>query len=120
MADYTNRFDEWMAEKFRPFAKGWLDMVRNLFIVALLTYTADKSDNFALKLFAFITYLIFVVSVLSYIVEQMPASWSTAKRPWVRRAVDAVFILLGGLLYWQWANYLMRLIDVVVKTQFAK
>jgi hypothetical protein len=67
-----------MGEKMRPFAKTWFEIVRTMFVVALLSYVASKSDYLVLKLFAFFTYLFFGVYCMSFIVETMPVTNSKA------------------------------------------
>jgi hypothetical protein len=117
MADYTNGFDRWMGEKMRPFAKIWFEIVRNLFVVALLSYVANKSDYSILKLFAFFTYVLFGLYCMSFVVESMPVTNSKAPNVVVRWGVNLVGTAFFVTTFYIWSNVIIKVLDEVMKLQ---
>jgi hypothetical protein len=43
--DKRNVIDAWIIDKFRPFSKTWLEIVRNALVVGLLIFIARKSNS---------------------------------------------------------------------------
>jgi hypothetical protein len=59
--------DVWAATQARAFSKWWLDLVRNLIIVGVLQFLAEKSGLWYLKAISAFTYLMFFAYCLSYV-----------------------------------------------------
>jgi hypothetical protein len=62
-----HRIDAKLAPKQRAFFKWWLDLIRNLMIVGVVQYVADKSGHWYLKALSDFTYLVFVGYCMSYV-----------------------------------------------------
>jgi hypothetical protein len=102
--------------KFRPFAKGWLEIILNMFVVGLFNYVADKSQYSALKLFAFFTTLLFSVYSLSYVQEALPVR-SQAKNKYVRVVMQVIIVAFSLFVLWSWSNIIYKVIDELSKVQ---
>jgi hypothetical protein len=105
-----------MGETFRPFAKVWFEIIRNMFVVALFAYVASKSEYATLKLLSFLTTLVFIAYFISYIIEQLPVR-STAKNRYVRGAVELLISALVIFSFWRWTLIIMKILDEITKIQ---
>ena len=59
--------DELFARQFRAFAKWWLDLIRNVMVVAVLLYFARKSDKLAVKIIAYVSIVMLSGYCTSYV-----------------------------------------------------
>jgi len=117
MADgYTNGFDRWMGETFRPFAKVWFEVLRNLFVVALLSYVANKSTYSTLKLLSFFTTGLFWLYAISYFTQMMPVK-SNATNVYVRGVMNIVISAICMFNFYSWSNIIFTSLDEVMKSQ---
>lgn len=58
--------DLWGAKQIRAITKWWLDLMRNLVVVAALLYLSKKADNWPLTIVAYISYGALVAYCLTY------------------------------------------------------
>ena len=87
--DKRNKVDAWIIDKFRPFAKAWMEVVRNALVVGLFIFLARKSNSNFLLLLSFFTAIIFAFYCLSFLLLSMPPYKSTAPNRFVRLALNA-------------------------------
>jgi hypothetical protein len=113
---YSNGFDRWVATSVRPFIKGWMEIVRNAFVVAALAYVARKSENGIISMFSLVTTIMFVWYCLSYIIEQLPVANSTANNRYVRAGITGIIVMLNVFVFYSWSSLITRLIDELVKS----
>ncbi len=116
MNGYSNRFDRWMGETLRPFAKTWFEVLRNLFVVALLGYVANKSTYSTLKLLSFFTTGLFWLYAISYITQILPVN-SKATNPYVRWMMNLVIWAFFMGTYYSWTNIIFTSLDEISKSQ---
>jgi len=58
--------DLWVAEKIRAFAKWWLDLVRNIVVVAVLLYVSRKANSWPITIIAYASFGALVGYCLTY------------------------------------------------------
>ena len=105
------------AKRWRPFAKVWFEVVRNLFVVALLSYVASKSDYWFLKAFSFVTTVLFGFYCMSFVIQAMPVTNSKASNVFVRRAANLLGSAMFVFTFYIWSHVLMKVFDEVTKIQ---
>jgi hypothetical protein len=79
--------DALIAGKIRAFAKWWLDLIRNVTVVAVLQYVARKSDKLAVKIIAEVSFPTLVVAQSVFLYQEQarstPAGHGLWRRPWL-------------------------------------
>lgn len=117
--DKPNKVDAWIIDKFRPFVKGWMEIVRNALVVGVLIFFARKSNSVLLSLLALFTTVLFGLYCLSYVMLQSPPYRSQASNRYARWALNTGSFILIGLILWAWADLinkvLFQLADVQIK-----
>jgi hypothetical protein len=104
----------------RSFAKWWMELVRNLIVVAALQYFAGRSNNLALKVFSIITLVILWGYLSTYLY-----SWVLTFNPFHpiknQRLQFILLIVVGaavGFLIITFANYAFRaVVDAIASAQ---
>lgn len=114
---YHSPVDDWLKQKFQPFAKIWFEIVRNAFVVALLNYVASKANNGTLSLLASFTFILFGCYCLSFIVLAQPIGPSTAKNKYLRWFFGALTVVVSAVTIYYWSNLIVKVIDQLVKAQ---
>lgn len=110
--------DDWLIQKFQPFAKTWFELVRTAFVVALFNYIGTKSGSSTVQLIALFTYILFGVYCISFVILSTPPSRSTASNKFVRWIVDAGGVLVTGVGLYYWSNIITKVLDEIAKVQF--
>jgi hypothetical protein len=93
--------DYWAALHIRSFAKWWMDLCRNFIVVAVLQFFAQRSGSLALKVFADITFLVFLAYCSSHF-----NNWHFFFFPYIRNhrlklAVNMVlWLIVYGLMFY--------------------
>ena len=77
-----------MRAKLHEFAKGWMELARNLIVASVLLALARRSQDWLVTLFAYATILIFVGHYLTYVLDaimqtELPRSWHPYVGKWV-------------------------------------
>jgi uncharacterized membrane protein HdeD (DUF308 family) len=103
-----NPTDAWIEDKFRPFVRGWLEIVRNLLVVVIFNALAQKTHYGLLQLFAFVTMILFGYYCVSYIQLAIPAYRSTAPNKWLRYFLNVVSFAFAVFVIWSWSNVMQR------------
>jgi len=117
--DKRNKVDAWIIDKFRPFAKAWMEVVRNAFVVGLFLFIARKSNSSTLLLLASFTVVVFMCYCLSYILLSMPPYRSKAPNWFFRLALNIGSVAFAAFIAWTWsdliAKALFQIADLQVK-----
>jgi hypothetical protein len=109
--DKRNKVDAWIIDKFRPFVRIWMEVVRNALVVGLLIFVARKSNSVTLLLLSTFTALLFGLYCLSYVQLSMPPYRSGASNRFIRLALNIGSLLFVAFVLWTWA-------DLITKTLF--
>jgi hypothetical protein len=110
----------WIMDKFVPFAKWWFDMLRSFFVVALLAYVAQKTNNIYLKTLAQVSTIFFSLYIVAYLTElltpQFRYAHSIKYRP-LKWFVLGALVLFGSYYGYRWMEVITSAIEDVVKYQ---
>src|ERR1700724_2720218 len=108
--DKRNKVDAWIIDKFRPFARAWMEIVRNALVVGLLIFLARKSNSVLLGLLSLFTTLVFAYYCLSYILLQTPPYKSTATNRFMRWTLNVGSLALLGIGIWYWSDLISQVL----------
>lgn len=110
--------DRWGAEKVRAFTKWWLDLMRNLIVVAALLYLAKKSDSLSLTVVAYASLGAVILYCMTYTtwwffdpLHKFEGKW------WVRMSIYQLANLVSLLTFWFVWLSLTNAIDAISKAQ---
>lgn len=114
--DFTTGYEKWMATSVRSFAEAWFRILRNLFIVSLLSYVDNKSTYPAMKLFSLFTSILFGVYCMTYVGPITPMSSNSSKR-YLRWAGNLLIAAFFVWMFYVWSNIVIKVIDEVTRIQ---
>jgi hypothetical protein len=113
----NNKIDDWIINKFRPFAKAWMEIVRNALVVGVVLFVGRKSHSSTLSLFAYFTFLVFGLHCLSFVLLSTPPFKSTANNKIVRWIINTVsFLFVAGCL-WFWSDLISKMLFELAELQ---
>ena len=115
--DKRNKVDAWIIDTFRPFAKTWLEIVRNAFVVGFLIFVAKKSHSTFVSVISICTILIFMAYCLSFILLSIPPYRSTAPNRFFRWALNLGAIVFLGLIARTWSDALSKVLFELAELQ---
>jgi hypothetical protein len=106
-----------MRAKLHEFAKGWMELARNLIVASVLLALARRSQNWLVTLFAYATMLIFVGHYLTYVLDaivqmELPRSWRPYLGKWVLGSAFMVIVVIA--LVYTVVEIFSGLFDVIV------
>jgi hypothetical protein len=106
------------SDRLRAYYKWWLDLARSLVTVAVLQFFATKSENWALKLVAGISYFALFLYLMSYVADITISNYPNVKPLWLRAMVYLV-IAIGatGAFVLYWYHSVSIAIDEIVRIQ---
>ncbi|TFV69422.1 hypothetical protein E4K64_33360 [Bradyrhizobium frederickii] len=110
--------DDWITQKFQPFAKTWFELIRTAFVVALFNYIGTKSNSSVVSLLALFTYILFGVYCITFVILSTPPHRSTASNKYARWTVDALSLLVTGVGLYYWSNIVTKVLDQIMTVQF--
>jgi hypothetical protein len=110
--------DAWGAKKVQAFTKWWLDLMRNLVVVAVLLYLARKSDNSLLTIVAYASFAAVVLYCLTFTtwwffdpLHKYEGRW------WVRILTYQIANAISLAAFWFVLLAVTKAIDAVSKAQ---
>jgi hypothetical protein len=106
-----------MRAKLHEFAKGWMELARNLIVASVLLALARRSQDWLVTLFAYATILIFVGHYLIYVLDvimqmEPPRSWRPYIGKWVLGSAFMVIVVIA--LVYAVVEIFSGLFDVIV------
>jgi hypothetical protein len=115
---YVTAADRWGAEKVRAFTKWWLDLMRNVIVVAVLLYLAKKSDSWLLTIIAYASFAAVILYCLTYTtwwffdpLHKHEGKW------WVRMLTYQIANLISLTTFWFVWLAITKAIDAISGAQ---
>ena len=111
--------DLWGAEKTRTFTKWWLDLMRNIIVVAVLLFLAKKSDSWPLTIIAYVSFGAVVLYCLTYTTWWFfyPLHKYEGSQWWARMLAYQFANLFSLATFWFVWLTLTKAIDAISKAQ---
>jgi hypothetical protein len=104
----------------RPLTRWYLDLLRNLLVVAAFSYVAAKSQNKFVDAIARFSQAVLSIHCMTYILPALgyiPSMQFIASSRWRRLIYAAIFALGWGLLYYGFTQFFNLLMSQLVQSQ---
>ena len=99
------------SDAFRGFAKGFLELIRNIAVVSAIKFFATRSNSASLSFVAELGQFAVAVTLATYLTRISFRGWDDIESVWLRRTLGVLYSVFPGIIVYY---VLGRMIDYIV------